>query len=113
MNSALALSIDLEGSTPRSARALHDPQLVTWASIIGPETPSPYSVCALLELERATGQISVQDDLSYIVEKAVGFMEAASSVLSYSAAADAAGDALVKKIRSSATTNRLTRKVSE
>ena len=113
MMSALALSVELEGSTPKSARALHDPQFITWATSAGSETPSPYSIGALLEMESATGQVSVQDDLSYVVEKASRFMETAASVLSYSEAADAAGDALVKKIRSSAITKRLTRKTSE
>lgn len=113
MMTALALSIELEGSTPKSARALYDPQAIVWATSAGSETPSPYSIGALLDMESATGQISLHDDLSYVVEKASKFMEAAATVLSYSEAADAAGDALVKRIRSSAITKHLTRKISE
>lgn len=113
MMSALALSVELDGSTPSSARTLWDPQMITWASGVGSETPSPYSVESLVNLERATGLITIKDDLSYVVEKAFDYMDAAASVLLYSEAADAAGDALVKRIRSSATTSRLVRKISE
>jgi hypothetical protein len=113
MMSALALSVELDGSTPISARNLTDPQLITWTSSVGSETPSPYSMVEFFGLERSTGVVVIQEDPSYVIDKAFRFMDGLASILPYSEAADAAGDALVQRIRSSSVTRRLARKVGE